>query len=66
MFYFIKQGLQLKQDNKGNLWATKQTKNDIIVKGYNNPSKHALSQEVVQEMGRLKQDKPVKVNTITQ
>ncbi|CAH1772774.1 unnamed protein product [Owenia fusiformis] len=58
---FIGRGLILKHDNDGSIWATRICKNDIIVKGYENPAQHSLSEEVVLEMGRLPMNKPVKV-----
>ena len=59
--YLYSQGVKLIKDDEGNLLATKLTKNDIIVKGYKDPANHCLSEEVIQAMGRLQNDRPMKV-----
>ena len=56
------QGVKLVKDDEGNLLATKLTKNDIIVKGYKDPANHCLSEDVVQAMGRLQNDRAMKVH----
>ena len=53
------------KDGEGNLLAIKLTKNDIIVKGYKDPGNHCLSEEVVQAMGRMQNDKAMKVQCMT-
>ena len=55
------QGVKLVKDDEGNLLATKLTKNDIIVKGYKDPANHCLSEELIQAMGRLQNDRSMKV-----
>ncbi len=56
------QGVKLIRDEEGSLLATKLTKNDIIVKGYKDPGNYCLSQDVVQAMGRLSNDREMKVS----
>ena len=56
----IKKGLKLMTDNQGNIYASKLTSGDVIVKGYMDPSQHCMAGEVVEHMGRLT-EKPMKV-----
>ncbi|XP_052251496.1 unconventional myosin-X-like isoform X2 [Dreissena polymorpha] len=58
---FIGQGIKLTKESDGSVVATKLGKNDVVVKGYDDPANHCLSGEVILNQGRLQQDKPVKI-----
>ncbi len=58
---YLGKGVKLIKDSEGNLLAQKLTKNDIIVKGYKDPAEHCVSEEVIQQLGRLNNEYPLKV-----
>ena len=58
---YLGKGVKLIKDSEGNVLAQRLTKNDIIVKGYKDPADHCISEEVIQQMGRLNNDYPLKV-----
>lgn len=58
---FIGKGVQLDVDSDGNVWATKLARNDVVVKGCFEPHKHCISKEVIENMGHLDLNAPMKV-----
>lgn len=58
----IGKGIQLDVDQEGNVWATRLSRNDVIVKGCFEPQKHCISKAVIQTMGHLLQNEPMKVS----
>ncbi|XP_071853917.1 myosin-IIIa-like [Apostichopus japonicus] len=57
----IGKGIQLDVDQEGNVWVTRLSRNDVIVKGCFEPHKHCISKEVIQNMGHLTLNSPMKV-----
>ncbi|XP_013418100.1 myosin-IIIb isoform X2 [Lingula anatina] len=57
----IGKGVLIKRDKEGNIWAIRLGKNDVIVKGYNDPSSCSVSADVIRNMGRLPAEKTIKV-----
>lgn len=55
LWFFLLQGVQLHQDERQNLWATRLGKNPIYVRG------HTLCPELVKLNGKLTQGVPMKV-----
>ncbi|KAL5014432.1 hypothetical protein ScPMuIL_008702 [Solemya velum] len=58
---YIGKGVVLKRDSQGSILATREGRNDIIVKGYNDPGNHCLSVELIESSGRLPFQKTVKI-----
>lgn len=58
---FIGRGVQLDVDSDGNVWATKLARNDVVVKGCFEPHKHCISKEVIENMGHLDLNEPMKI-----
>lgn len=60
-FFLSSQGIRLFRETDGSLTVTRLGKNDVIVKGYQDPANHCISGEVVMREGRLPVDQPMKV-----
>ncbi|KAL3892185.1 hypothetical protein ACJMK2_004419 [Sinanodonta woodiana] len=58
---YIGKGITLRKDADGNIHATRHGRNEVIVKGYEDPANHCLSAEVIMAEGKLPQDKTVKI-----
>ncbi|KAK3584648.1 hypothetical protein CHS0354_003935 [Potamilus streckersoni] len=58
---YIGKGVTLRKDADGNILATRHGRNEVIVKGYEDPANHCLSAEVIMAEGKLPQDKAVKI-----
>ncbi|XP_071961883.1 myosin-IIIb-like isoform X2 [Antedon mediterranea] len=57
----IGRGVQLEVDQEGNVWATRLGKNEVFVKGCFEPQDHCLSPELVENMGHLEVNQPLKI-----
>ena len=60
-FLYCTQGLRLCKESNGSITATRLGKNDVVVKGYQDPANHCLSADVIKCEGLLPKDQPVKV-----
>ena len=60
LFYF--KGIRLFRETDGSITATRLGKNEVIVKGYQDPANHCISGPVVVRDGRLPAEQSVKVN----
>jgi hypothetical protein len=49
----VSQGVRLTRDSEGNVYASRLSDCDLIVKGYKDPTNHCLSSAVIENMGRL-------------
>ncbi|XP_048728480.2 myosin-IIIb-like isoform X2 [Ostrea edulis] len=58
---YVGQGVKLRKDMDGSITAVRLGKNPMIVKGYDNPSEHCFSLEVLNNEGRLPHHVPVKI-----
>jgi len=60
----VYQGIQLSRETDGSIVARRLGKNEVIVKGYDDPGRHCLSAQIILNQGRLMQDQSVKVSSI--
>ncbi|XP_050406757.2 unconventional myosin-IXAa [Patella vulgata] len=58
---YIREGLTLKRDPDGNIWATRHCDEDIIVHGYRDPANHCLSADIIINRGRIPFRNPIKI-----
>ncbi|XP_038052103.1 myosin-IIIb-like [Patiria miniata] len=57
----IGKGVQVEVDKEGNVWATRLGKNEVFVKGCFDPENHCISADVIERMGHLETNVPMKV-----
>ncbi|XP_022083353.1 myosin-IIIb-like isoform X2 [Acanthaster planci] len=57
----IGKGVQVEVDKEGNVWATRLGKNEVFVKGCFDPENHCISADVIEQMGHLETNIPMKV-----
>ncbi|XP_033640146.1 myosin-IIIb-like isoform X1 [Asterias rubens] len=57
----IGKGVQVEVDKEGNVWATRLGKNEVFVKGCFDPENHCISADLIERMGHLETNEPMKV-----
>ena len=59
----IGKGIKISRDGNGNIFATRICDTDVIMKGYKNPENACFSKEIIEHMGRLPKNTPMKVTS---
>lgn len=57
----IGKGLKIHKDYEGNVVVTRLGKNKIYIKDYKDPANHCFGADVLEQLGELNQNKPVKI-----
>ncbi|KAL4217849.1 hypothetical protein ACF0H5_022588 [Mactra antiquata] len=58
---FIGKGIRFNKESDGSITATRFGKNDVVVKGYQDPANHCISADVIMRQGKLPFEHTVKI-----